>query len=211
MSRRLLPLAVAGLLAGCTADHKWATDAEVAAAHYTAPPPATITLISSINNRSGEGAHSALLISGSQRVLYDPAGSWDLPKPWTPERNDLRYGMTEGALQSFLTYQSGANYRVVMQSVTVPVEVADAVMASAIEEGSAGKAFCANSITKVLNRVPGFEGVGTTMFPKQLAREFAELPGVTEKIYEETTGRGRTIPVQPGTGILRETWDQVSG
>lgn len=211
MLRRLMTLVAVGFLSACTAETKWASDAEVAAARHVAAPPAHVTLITSINNRSGEGAHSGLLISGSERVLYDPAGSWDLPAPWTPERADLRYGMTDGAVQSFLSFQSGEAFHVILQRVEVPVEVADAVIASVQEEGASGKAFCANSIGKALSRVPGFEAVQTTMFPKALSRSFAELPGVTETLYEETGGRGRFIPLQPGTGTLRATWDAVSG
>lgn len=210
MLRRLILVALLGLPA-CTADHIWATDAEVAAARYVAPPPATLTLITSVNNRSGEGAHSALLISGSERVLYDPAGSWTLPAPWAPEREDLRYGMNDSALASYLTYQSGEKFRAVMQTVVVPTEVADAAMAAAIKEGSAGKAMCANTIAGILRDLPGFEEVKGTMFPKALSRSFAEVPGVSEVMHTEVGGVKRDIPVTPGTGVLQSTWAKVGG
>ncbi len=209
MLRRLMLLAALALASACTADHKWASDAEIAEVRYTAPPPATITLITSVNNRSNEGAHSGLLISGSQKVLYDPAGSWELPAPWAPEREDLHYGMNDQALASYLTYQSGDKFRAVMQTVEVPQAVADAAIAAAIAEGAAGKAFCANSISHVLQKVPGFEGVKTTMFPKALSREFAQVPGVVEVIHAENAGSPRNIPVAVGTGTLAATWKQI--
>lgn len=208
LTRLMLLAAVVGLSA-CTADHKWASDAEVAAARHIAPPPATITLITSVNNRSGEGAHSGLLISGSEKVLYDPAGSWELPAPWAPEREDLHYGMSDPALASYLTYQSGEKFRAVMQTIVVPVEVADAAIAAAIAEGSAGKAFCANTISHILRPLPGFEGLSTTMFPKALSRSFGALPGVTEVMHTETGGVPRNIPVTVGTGTLAKTWAQM--
>jgi hypothetical protein len=209
LHRVLLLAAFAGLAACGTADNKWASDAEIAAVRYTAAPPATITLITSINNRSGEGAHSGLLISGSERVIYDPAGSWDLPKPWAPERADLHYGITDTALASYLNYQSGEKYRAVMQTVVVPTEVADRAIAGAVAAGAANKAYCANTIAKILRDLPGFEAIGSTMFPRALARDFAELPGVSEKIHAETGGVVRDIPVSTGTGIQRATWEQV--
>ena len=209
MLRRLMLLAFVALVSACTADHKWASDAEISAVRHVAPPPATVTLITSVNNRSGEGAHSGLLISGSERVLYDPAGSWTLPPPWAPERADLHYGMNDAALASYMTFQSGEKFRAVVQTIVVPVEVADAVIAAAVKEGSAGKAFCANSIASILRQVPGFEAVKTTMFPKALSRSFADVPGVVETIHAETGGRVRQIPVANGTGVLSQTWARV--
>ena len=76
MLRRLFAVLTFALLSACGADHKWASDAEVAAARYAPGPPATITLVTSVNGHSGQGAHSGLLINGSEQVLYDPAGTW---------------------------------------------------------------------------------------------------------------------------------------
>jgi hypothetical protein len=209
MMRRLLLLATVLGLTACTADHKWASDAEVAAVRYTAPPPATISLITSVNNRSGEGAHAGLIISGSERVIYDPAGSWELPAPWAPEREDLHYGASDTVVDSYLSYQSGAKFRAVVQTISVPQEVADAAIAATVREGSAGKAFCANTIARILRDLPGFQSIKSTMFPKALSREFARLPGVTEVIHAETGGITRTIAVTPGTGTLAQTWARV--
>ena len=52
MLSRLLALVAVTFLSACGADHKWATDAEVASARYVAGPPATITLITSVNGHS---------------------------------------------------------------------------------------------------------------------------------------------------------------
>ena len=92
MLTRAFSLLAFVVLADCGANGKFASDAEVARAHYVSTDPPSITLITSINNRSNTGAHTALILNGAERVLFDPAGSWD--QPAAPERNDLRYGMS---------------------------------------------------------------------------------------------------------------------
>jgi hypothetical protein len=185
MLRRLFALVAIAFLSACGADHKWATDAEVANARYAPGPPATITLITSINGRSGAGAHSGLLINGSERVLYDPAGSWELLNGGAPERADLHYGMTPAALASYLKFQSDGVFHVILQTVVVPQSVADQAIAAAIAQGSTPKAACSNSISAILHKVPGFEGLPGTFFPKALSKGMAKLPGVREEQLED--------------------------
>ncbi len=187
MLSRLLVLVAVAFLSACGADHKWASDAEVAAARYVAGPPATITLITSINGRSGSGAHSGLLINGSQRVLYDPAGSWELSDGFAPERADLHYGMSQPALASYLKYQSDSVFHIVLQTVVVTQAVADQAIAAAIVQGAAPKADCSNSISIILRKLPGFESMPHTFFPNALSRGMAKLPGIHEQTLEEVT------------------------
>ena len=54
----------------------YASDERVEAVAYRAPGPNTLTIMTMVSNRSGKGAHTALMISGSQRVIFDPAGSF---------------------------------------------------------------------------------------------------------------------------------------
>lgn len=197
MLSRLLLVCSLFLLAACGADHKWASDEEVARAVYSPGPPASLTVITSINTRSGAGAHSALLINGSQRVLYDPAGSWELGDGFAPERNDLHYGMTQPVLDSYLTYQSSTVFQVVAQTIEVPLAVADQAIAASIKEGSTNKAFCSNSVSNILGQLPGFSSVRTVYFPKALMREIAKLPGVTERTIDAHDGGHDYLPL-PG-------------
>lgn len=185
MLSRLIALAAFIFLSACGADHKWASDAEVASARYVQGPPATITLITSINGRDGSGAHSGLLINGAERVLYDPAGSWELVNGGAPERADLHYGMTPGVLSSYLKFQSYGVFRIVVQTVEVPQAVADQAIAEAIKAGAAPKADCSHSISNILNNLPGFESIPNTFFPKALSRGMAKIPGVREQDFEE--------------------------
>jgi hypothetical protein len=187
MLRRLFPLVAVAFLAACGADHKWASDEEVARAAYSPGPPTSITLITSINGRTGSGAHSALLINGSQRVLYDPAGTWEVTNGLAPERNDLHYGMTPPVLESYRAFQSNGVFYVIELTKVVSQAEADQAIAAAIAKGAIPKAYCSNSISAVLHGLPGFESISSTYFPKALAREFARLPGVQRSIVEGTT------------------------
>ena len=108
---------VAGLLAlivltACTADHKWASDADVARARYVDPGQPSITLFTSINTRNQSGAHAGLLINADERVLYDPAGEFgnDI-EPLPVEREDLIYGFSPGMLAGYVDYQGTAPFQ----------------------------------------------------------------------------------------------------
>lgn len=198
MLSRLLALIAVVFLSACGADHKWATDAEVANARYVQGPPASITLITSINGRSGSGAHSALLINGSERVLYDPAGSWELLDGGAPERADLHYGMTPGALASYLKFQSDGVFHVVLQTVEVSQSVADDAIAAAIAQGSTPKAACSNSISTILHKVPGFEAVPGSFFPKALSHGMSQVAGVREETMEDISDRQSISLIRSG-------------
>ena len=106
--RSFLALALPAALAACGADNKWADDADVRTARFVSPEPPSITLFTVIGIPRGEGGHSALMINGSQRVIYDPAGSWQHPQ--IPERHDVLYGITDNFKRFYicLLYTSDA-------------------------------------------------------------------------------------------------------
>ena len=179
MIRIVLALVALVGLASCGADNKYASDADVAAARFVAEGPATLTLFTVINNRSETGAHSSLLINGSQRVIFDPAGTWYSQA--VPERHDLHYGMTDRMLAFYLDYHARITYRVVEQTIVVTPETAVLVLARAQAHGAVNKGGCATSIATILRGVPGFEGIRQTYYPKELSKSFGRLPGVTER------------------------------
>ncbi|MCB1328058.1 MAG: hypothetical protein KDK28_00695 [Maritimibacter sp.] len=182
--RRLmfLILALVGLTA-CAAEPKWAPDADVAAAHVVTSNPPTLSLITVINVNSGNGGHSALIVDASERVLFDPAGSFYHPR--LPERNDVVYGMTDAAVDVFIDFHSRESWRVVRQDLVVPAAVASQALALVKANGAVPKAFCANSISGILSQLPGFGGISSTMFPVALMRQFAEYPGVVTREYHD--------------------------
>lgn len=184
MRARILPaLAVLGLLAACGADSNFADDATVAQARYVSDAPPTLTLYTVVNVRTGAGAHSALLIDGRERVMYDPAGTWY--HPTVPERYDLHYGITPRMLSFYIDYHARETFRVIEQKIPVSLETADRLMAGVIAAGAAGKATCANTVSAVLRGVPGFETIGPTWFPNRLAEDFGALPGVVERVITD--------------------------
>ncbi len=194
--RVLASLLALFVLTACTADHKWASDADVARAHYVDPNRPSITLFTSINTRTKSGAHAGLMINADERVLFDPAGSW--AHPTAPEREDLIYGMTPTMLSFYVDYQGTAPFQVVQQTIFVTPEVAMQVKRAAIAYGSADKATCTKAIGAILQGVPGFEGLPTTWYPKAMMRGFAKLPGVQTQTVTSTDGSlRRMLPGSP--------------
>lgn len=183
LTRLTLVLATLVALAGCAANAPYASDAEVQAAAFVADVPTSVTLFTVINNRSGGGAHSGLMINASQRVMFDPAGSWYHPN--LPERNDVHFGVTDRMIAYYVDYHARETFRVVQQTVPVSPAVAQQIMNNALAYGAVPQAQCAHSISSVLNGVPGFESVGGSWFPKRLMEDFASLPGVVEKVITD--------------------------
>lgn len=183
---RLL-LGVAALVlavAGCTQSQPNADDATIAAVSYREPGPATLTLYTMVNNRTGAGAHTSLMINASERVVFDPAGSFYARI--VPERNDVLFGFTPRVERAYRTGHARSTHHVVVQTVTVTPEQAQTAYQSALKAGPVAGAFCANATSNILRSVPGFEGIKTTFYPVKLQEQFGQFPGVvTEKYYED--------------------------
>jgi predicted small lipoprotein YifL len=183
MLRALLALCALLTLAACGAEPIWAPDDKVAAARYVHEGPTSITLFTVINNRSDAGAHSGLMINGSERIMFDPAGTWKHPR--IPERNDVHYGITPRIVNFYIDYHARETFRVIEQTVIVSPGVAELVAQRAKAYGAVPKAQCANSITSILSGVPGFEPIRKTWYPNKLMEDFAKLPGVTNKVIRD--------------------------
>jgi len=195
MRRFVLLLGLLFGLAACTAQEVWAPDDAVARAHVSTSNPPTLTLISVINVKSGNGGHTALIIDGPERVLFDPAGSFYHPN--LPERNDVVYGMTDAAVDFFIDFHSRVSWRVVRQDLVVSPAVAAQALALAKANGAVSKAYCANATSSLLKQLPGFGSITVTMFPQNLMRQFAEFPGVvTREYHDDDPDNGGTKVVQ---------------
>lgn len=184
MRRLVASLVLLLALAACAAEPVWAPDDAVARARYTFPGPASITLITVVNNRSGSGGHSALLINGAQRVVFDPAGTW--VSSLAPERNDVHFGMSPAVLDNYLDYHTRITWHTVEQTVVVPPEIAAQAILLVERNGAVPKAMCADTVSAILTRLPGFEHLPKTWFPVKLMQGFAALPGVKTRIYYDT-------------------------
>jgi hypothetical protein len=183
MLRLVLSLVALLGLAACGAEPKWAPEEQVQAARYVEGPPTYITLYTVINKSSGSGAHSAILVNGSERVIFDPAGTWHHPR--LPERNDVHFGMTEKALAFYIDYHSRKTYDVIEQKIYVSPEVAELVLAKVKAYGAVPKAMCTDATSGILRTVPGFESMPATWYPKKLSDAFGQLPGVQSRVITD--------------------------
>lgn len=179
----LIALVLPLFLAAC-AEPVWAPDDVVARARYVSDEPPSITLFTVVRKLGGEGAHSGLMINGSQRVIFDPAGTWY--HPTVPERNDVHFGITPRMKQYYIDYHARETYNVYEQTVVVSPEVAELALRRVEENGAVGKALCGNAISGVLKDIPGFESVGRSFFPGKIMQAFSALPGVVTVVHNDT-------------------------
>ena len=181
-------VALAGLV-GCAQPPAipYASDDRVRQAAYRAPGPATLTVITMVNNRSGAGSHSALMINGSQRVIFDPAGSFVNTR--VPEQEDVLYGVTPAVLAGYKSAHARNSHHVVTQTFEVTPEQAEIALRLAQQYGPTARAFCTQATTGLMRQVPGFEEIDQTFFPTRLMEQIAARPGVvTEEYYEDDEG-----------------------
>ncbi|MFV0386472.1 hypothetical protein [Paracoccus sp. (in: a-proteobacteria)] len=184
MKRRVfLAGALPVALSACGADNLWASDEVVRQARFVSDEPPSLTLYTVIGIPRGQGGHSGLMINGSQRVIYDPAGSWNHPR--IPERHDVLYGITDNFRNYYVDYHARETWWVAADTIRVSRAVADMAIRSAEQNGPANKSFCAVETGNVLRRVPGFEGAPSGFSPVALRNWFQTLPGVTSQSFRD--------------------------
>lgn len=188
-------------LAACGADNIWASDESVRAARFSSDLPPSITLFTVIGIPRGEGGHSALMFNGSQRVMFDPAGSWNHPR--IPERRDVLYGITDNFKNFYIDYHARETYWVAEDTILVPREIADLGIRRAEANGSANKSFCAVESGRVLSGVPGFETVPRGFSPLRLREWFLRQPGVqSRRHYDGDPANNHDVLLQQKDGTL---------
>jgi hypothetical protein len=171
------------LLGGCAGVEPYADDATVAAVSYRNEGPHTLTLMTMLNNRSGSGAHTSLLISADERILFDPAGSFKAEG--VPERNDVLFGISPRTEQIYISAHARSTHRVVTQTIEVSPQQAQMAYRLALANGPVAGAFCTNATSSLLRQIPGFEGLSVSFFPDRLMEQFGQLPGVTTVVHRE--------------------------
>lgn len=175
---------LAASVAGCAPQQPNASDAAIAAVSYRDPGPKSLTLYTMINNRTGKGGHSSLMINASQRVIFDPAGSFHADI--VPERNDVLYGITPAVERAYRSSHARSTFHVDMQTIEVTPEQAETAYRVAAGNGRVLGGLCSTATANLLRQVPGFEHLNSTLFPTSLAEEFSRLPGVRSEKYYET-------------------------
>lgn len=177
LGRLCAVLLMVSLLAACAAGPRASAPPEVVArAIHPNGGPAEVTLVTVINNRTGAGDHSALILSGSQRVVFDPAGSFELAA--APRRGDVLYGISPAVEAIYKGYHARDTHHLRVQTLSVSREAADAAIATAEGFAPAGPGFCAVRTGAVLRNLPGLEGLPGSFFPRRLADALAERTGV---------------------------------
>ncbi len=185
-------------VAGCAGPSPFASDEEIASVSYRNEGPTELTLLTMVNNRSGQGAHTALVISASERVIFDPAGSFRATG--VPERNDVLFGITPAVERGFMSAHARSTHRVVAQTVQVTPEQAQIAYRLALQAGPVAAVYCANSTSALLQQIPGLGDFSVTFYPVELSEQFAQLPGVRTEVLRE----------DDDTGDLREALIQLN-
>ena len=167
-------------LSGCIKETAhYASDKMVRDVAYVHDGPPRISLYTMVNNESGAGAHSALVINASQRVIFDPAGT--IKHDVFIEQDDGLYGATPSVLEFYTRAHARKTHHVVIQDLDVSPEIAERALRLVRANGPVTSAFCASASSAILRQIPGFEGIGQTMFPNRLAADFAKIRGVREQ------------------------------
>jgi len=170
-------------VAGCASQQPFADGGTITAVSYRDSGPSTITLYTMVNNRTGKGGHTSLLINASQRVIFDPAGSFYADV--VPERDDVLFGITPAVEHAYRSAHARSTFHVVRQTVDVTAAQAEIAYQLALSNGSVPGTFCTNATSNLLRQVPGFESIKSTFYPTKLQKQFETLPGVrTDKYYE---------------------------
>ena len=192
MKRRtfLSGLPAVGLM-GCTGPIVRAPEPVIEQARYVGTGPKSLTLYTMKTVRSDSGAHTALLIDASQRVMFDPAGSFR--QELIPERDDVLFGMSPRLEAYYASYHARASYYVISQKKEVSPDVAEMALNQALSYGSVPQAFCAQATSSIISRLPGFESIGRTFFPNSLSDDFGRLRGVVTREYREADSDDKSV------------------
>jgi hypothetical protein len=196
MRRLIICLLLPLFLAACAAEPTWAPDDAVRKATFVSGEQPSITLYTVISKNTGAGGHSSLLIDGTQRVLFDPAGTFRFPL--APERNDVHFGMTERMRKLYIDYHAREDWFVREQKIYVSLATAEDLRRRVQEYGAVSKSMCANSISSVLSKTEGLSGIKHTYFPVALSEQFGELPGVVSRdVYDGDPSIAHDIKLVP--------------
>ena len=187
MKRVLCALVACAVVAGCAEKGKESPSEQIQAAVFPYSGQPKLTIFTMVNNRTGAGAHSSLLVQGTQSVLFDPAGSFNHPN--VPERGDVLYGMSPQWVQLYQSAHARESFHVVRQEIDVTPAQAERALQLVMSNGPVASAFCASATTGILQQVQGFEGIKPGFYPLKLKEQLDRYPGVkTTRYYENDSG-----------------------
>lgn len=193
LTRRSVMLGLPAALAACgAAEPIWAPEDAVRRATYRHPGPPALTLFTMRSTGNNNGYHTGLMVSASQRVLFDPAGTFQISV--IPERNDVHYGITPEVERVYISYHSRETFYTERQYAVVPAEVAELALQLVQNYGAVPKAACARATSSILMQLPGFETlISSSLFPDRLSRQFGRYPGVRTDIFRENDSADKSV------------------
>lgn len=169
---------------------------------YVHPGPKSLTLFTMKNRASDNGAHTGLMINASQRVLWDPAGTFGHSS--IPEQNDVHFGITPRIEEFYISFHSRETYYTLIQEIEVPAATAEMALQLALANGPTPKAFCTSHTSRMLSQLPGFKSIGRTFFPSNLSDDFAKLPGVRQSTRVEDDSDDKSVAAAQIDAALRQ-------
>ena len=143
---------------------------------YRHPGGATVTLVSVVSKRSASAGHSALIVNGTQRIIFDPAGS--LFHKSLKFQGDVIYDANPSVVDGYIDYHTRNTHDTVVQTVDVADAVAEDLLKRLLSRGYVWKSFCAQSSSTLLRATPGFENIWPTFSPQKLMNNFGKLEDV---------------------------------
>ncbi len=189
------------VLSGCASQPQPnADDATLRQVAYHHDGPPELTLYTMVNNRTGAGGHTSLMINASERVIFDPAGSFYADV--VPERNDVLYGITPAVERAYRGSHARSTHHVMVQTIPVTAEQAQRAYDLVVSHGRVAGAYCANATSSVLKKIPGFEDINVTFFPVKLADQIALRPGVDTTRYYENDSADLQVGLARNNAIL---------
>ena len=143
---------------------------------YRHPGGATVTLVSVVSKRSNTAAHSALIVNGTQRIIFDPAGT--LFHKNLKFRGDVIYDANPSVVDFYIRYHTRNTHDTVMQSVDVADALAEDLLKRLLSRGYVWKSFRAQSASTLLRATPGFENIRPTFSLQKLMKNFGKIENV---------------------------------
>lgn len=180
-------------LAACSAEPVWAPEDVVRAKAFVGGNPPALRLFTMRNTGSDSGAHTGLLVDASQRVIFDPAGTFG--HPTIPERNDVLFGINPRVERFYVSYHARITYYVEAHRVVVPATTAERALQLVLQAGPVPKANCTRVTSQILRQLPGFQSLPQTWFPASLSDAFGRLPGVETEVFRESDSDDKSLAI----------------
>lgn len=189
--RRAFLAGGAAALAGCAGEPVWSPQEAVNAKAYRGRGPTALTLYTMKRIDGGSGEHTSVLVDASQRVMWDPAGTFG--HTTIPERNDVLFGFSPTVEAYYVSYHARQSFFVVGQKIEVSPAIAEQALQLVMANGAVAKANCTRATSAILRQLPGFQGLPQTWFPNALMDAFARMPGVQTREYRENDSDNKSL------------------